>query len=91
MYVQLTLFDEEQVQAGTAARSLFDGSETKTEDVPGWVLRIVPEAAALIHVGDQPCALQKKPLTQEQVQRGHEYYHYLINGSVYAGTFVGAE
>lgn len=89
--VQLSLFDEERMPAGTVAQRLFDGKTVETEAVPDWVLRLVPETVAVIRIGDSLCALCKSPLAPEQVQQGHEYSHYLINGSVYAGTFVGAD
>lgn len=28
---------------------------------------------------------------QADIQRGHEYYHYMIGGRLYAGTFVGRD
>ncbi len=31
------------------------------------------------------------PGRQADIRRGHEYYHYMIGGRLYAGTFVGRD
>lgn len=42
-------------------------------------------------VGDHPQALVLMKLKPCQIPEGHEFYHYMIDGNVYAGTFVGKE
>ena len=87
-YEQFSLFD---AVSGTAAVSLFDGRKygvTKPSDL---MKRLVPRAAYAVMVGDHPQALVHTKLKPNQVPKGHEFYHYMIDGNVYAGTFIGKE
>lgn len=42
-------------------------------------------------MGDHPLVLKSAPTKEEDISEGHRYYHYIIDGQVYAGVFVGAE
>ena len=42
-------------------------------------------------VGTHPLVMRKTKLTADEVPEGHQFYHYLIDGAVYAGIFVGKE
>jgi len=87
-YEQLSLFD---AVSGTAAVNLFDGRKYGAAEPNELMKRLVPHAAYAVMVGDHQQALVLTKLTPSQVPEGHEFYHYMIDGSVYAGTFVGKE
>lgn len=87
-YEQLSLFD---AVSGTAAVSLFDGRKYGAAEPTDLMKRLVPRAAYAVMVGEHPQALVLTELKPNQIQKGHEFYHYMIDGNVYAGTFVGRE
>jgi hypothetical protein len=83
---QLSLFD---TASGAAAVNLFDGREYGVTEPTDLMKRLVPRAAYAVVVGDHPQALVPTRLKPSQIPEGHEFYHYMIAGNVYAGTFVG--
>ena len=87
-YEQLSLFD---AASGTAAANLFDGRKYGVAEPNELMKRLIPRAAYAVMVGNHPQALVLTKLTPSQVPEGHEFYHYMIDGNVYAGTFVGRE
>jgi len=87
-YEQLSLFD---AVSGTVAVSLFDGRKYGVAEPTDLMKRLVSRAAYAVMVGDHSQALVLTELKPNQIQKGHEFYHYMIDGNVYAGTFVGRE
>lgn len=85
-YEQLSLFD---AVSGTAAVNLFDGRKYGATEPTDLMKRLVPRATYAVAVGDHPQALVLTRLKLSQIPEGHEFYHYMIDGNVYAGTFVG--
>ena len=85
-YEQLSLFD---VVSGTAAVNLFDGRKYGVTEPTDLMKRLVPRATYAVVVRDHPQALVLTRLKPSQIPEGHEFYHYMIDGNVYAGTFVG--
>lgn len=88
LYEQLSLFDAVN---GTAAVNLLDGRKYGAEEPNDLMRRLVPRATYAVMVGGHPQALVLTKLRPNQVPRGHEFYHYMIDGNVYVGTFVGKE
>lgn len=85
---QLSLFD---VASGAVAVSLFDGCKYGTLEPDDSMKRLVPRATHAVMVGDHLQALVPAKLRPSQIPEGHEFYHYMIDGNVYVGTFVGKE
>lgn len=85
-YEQLSLCD---AVSGTAAVNLFDGRKYGVTEPTDLMKRLVPRATYAVAVGDHPQALVLTRLKPSQIPEGHEFYHYMIDGNVYAGTFVG--
>lgn len=83
---QLSLFD---TASGTAAVNLFDGRKYGATEPTDLMKRLVPRATYAVVVGDHQQALVPTSLKPSQIPEGHEFYHYMIDGNVYAGTFVG--
>lgn len=68
-----------------------DGGRTTASAPEGWMKRLVPAGEYVVMVGVHPLVLRPVPLRAEDIQEGHHYYHYLIDGQVYAGIFVWEE
>lgn len=85
-YEQLSLFD---AASGMAAVNLFDGRTYGVTEPTDLMKRLVPRATYAVVVGDHPQALVLTRLKPSQIPEGHEFYHYMIDGNVYAGTFAG--
>ena len=52
---------------------------------------LLPDGEYVVMVGTHPLVMRKTTLTADEVPEGHQFYHYLIDGAVYAGIFVGKE
>lgn len=90
MLGQLSLFDGEWLGCTTAV-NLFSHGKIQTKDVADWMKRLVPKGEFLVMVGKYPCVLQRTKMKPEEVSKGLEFCHYLVDGAVYSGTFVGSE
>lgn len=88
-YRQLSLFD--LVGDHTKAVCLFDGQEVSATQPESWMKKLVPAGELVAMVGDHPLVLSPTPLTAKDVRPGHEFYHYLADGVVYSGIFIGKE
>lgn len=51
--------------------------------------KLVPDGEFFIYVGKHPLVMRKTKLKREEIQKGHEFYHYMVGDAVYAGIFVG--
>lgn len=55
------------------------------------ILRLVPNCKYVLNVGGHDLALRKAEIQRNEVPVGHEFYHYIIDGVLYSGIFVGGE
>lgn len=87
---QLSLFFEE---APTEAEAicLFHGERAIAKKPEDWMTKLIPEGKYAVMVGRHPLVLRPVRGDRAQVQKGHEFYHYMINGRLYAGVFVGGD
>lgn len=84
---QLCLFDLVEVEDG--AKSCFTGRTEKKEKLTELMKKLVPDGEFFIYVGKHPLVMRKTKLKREEIQKGHEFYHYMVGDAVYAGIFVG--
>lgn len=57
--------------------------------VEPWMAALIPAGEYVVQVAGHPLVLRPMPGRQADIQCGHEYYHYMIGGRLYAGTIVG--
>lgn len=86
---QLSLFPREI--SGTLAISLFDGDEYGAKEPTVQMKKLVPDGEYFVMVGVHPLVLRATKLKCEEVPDGHQFYHFQIGDTVYAGIFVGEE
>lgn len=89
MFEQISLFDLHPED--TMARCSTGGRTAPANRPEPWMKRLVPNGEYFVRVGDHPLFLKSAPTKEEDISEGHRYYHYIIDGQVYAGVFVGAE
>ncbi len=89
-FMQLSLFDTD-ANTKVNAVSCMDGSALHTHKPEAKIKELVPESEYVVHVGGHLLALKPSKLTAETIPDGHRFYHYMINGKVFAGIFVGTE
>lgn len=53
--------------------------------------QMIDNCGYVVMVGTHPLVMRKTKLAVDEVPEGHQFYHYLIDGAVYAGIFVGKE
>ena len=87
--LQLSLFDNLLPETATAV-SCMDQAEVTATKPEGWMLRLVPDGEYMVKVGNHPMVLRPTRLKQAMIEKGHEFYHYLIGSRIYSGIFVGA-
>lgn len=68
-----------------------DGRSFHAEPAEGWMQRLVSGAEYFILTGGHQMALRPTQKPSEGIQTGHEYYHYHVGKSLYAGVFVGRD
>ena len=89
MYEQLSLFD---LAPGSAlAECCYDGSTRPAQRPEPWMKRLVPKGEYVVMVGPYPLMLRPVPVRAEDIEAGHRYYHYTIDGRVYSGIFLGRD
>lgn len=89
MCEQLSLFD--LAPEGIAAECCFDGSTRPAQRPEPWMKRLVPKGEYIVMVGPYPLMLRPTPVRAEDIEAGHHYYHYTIDGRVYSGIFLGRD
>ena len=87
---QMTFFAPLPI-TGAPAISLFDHTTHSSEKPSEWMKQLVPDGEYVVMVGTHPLVMRKTKLAVDEVPEGHQFYHYLIDGAVYAGVFVGKE
>lgn len=73
------------------ATCCMDGCPARASPVEPWMAALIPAGEYVVQVAGHPLVLRPMPGRQADIQRGHEYYHYMIGGRLYAGTFVGRD
>ena len=73
------------------ATCCMDGCPARANPVEPWMAALIPAGEYVVQVAGHPLVLRPMPGRQADIQRGHEYYHYMIGGRLYAGTFVGRD
>lgn len=68
-----------------------DSSEKIARKVEKWMSKLVADGEYFVNVDEHPLILRPVDVQPEDIRSGHHYYHYLIDGKVYAGIFVGRE
>lgn len=86
-YEQLSMFTM-NVDPITATCCM-DGCPARASPVEPWMAALIPAGEYVVQIAGHPLVLRPMPGRQADIQRGHEYYHYMIGGRLYAGTFVG--
>ena len=84
-YEQLSMFTM-NVDPVTATCCM-DGCPARASPVEPWMAALIPAGEYVVQVAGHPLVLRPMPGRQADIQRGHEYYHYMIGGRLYAGTF----
>lgn len=91
------MFDCEQLSlfgprlTGTVAVSLFTNRRCDAEKLELWMNKLVPDGKYFVMVGNHPLVLRATTMKREDVPNGHQFYHYQVGDTVYAGIFVGKE
>lgn len=86
---QMSLFDLIPVENG--ATSCFTGKIERLEKLTDMMKRLVPDGEFFVYVGKHPLVLRKTKLRREEIPEGHEFCHYTVGDTVYAGIFVGSD
>lgn len=73
------------------ATCCMDGCPARASPVEPWMAALITAGEYVVQVAGHPLVLRPMPGRQADIQRGHEYYHYMIGGRLYAGTFVGRD
>lgn len=84
---QLCLFDLVEVEG--RGKVLFHRKDREEGEAHGADEELVPDGEFFIYVGKHPLVMRKTKLKREEIQKGHEFYHYMVGDAVYAGIFVG--
>ena len=87
---QLSLFQYD-TPAEVEAICLFHGERATAKPLTDWMKRLVPEGEYVVMVGPYPLVLRPAHGRKEDVRVGHEFYHYIVDGRLYAGIFVGSD
>lgn len=85
---QLSLFDLELPDDLTAVCCM-DSSTAQARKPDAWMKEIVHEGEYAVIVGIHPMVLRPTRMSVADIPEGHSYYHYQIDGRVYAGVFIG--
>ena len=88
MYEQLSLFDPKPVMEKVAT-SCWTGIEMIARAVESWMTNLVSDGEYVVDVDGHACVLRPTKLSVEKIPQGHAFYHYMIEGKVYSGIFVG--
>ena len=91
MYEQMNLFTMMMPTVETKATWCYDNTIVEASKPKPWMNRLVPDGEYVVDVGGHPLVLKPTKLKVDGIAQGHQFYHYLIDGRVYSGIFVGAE
>ena len=78
-YQQLSMFTM-NVDPVTATCCM-DGCPARANPVEPWMAALIPAGEYVVQVAGHPLVLRPMPGRQADIQRGHEYYHYMIGSS----------
>ena len=77
-YEQLSMFTMNVEQV--TATCCMDGCPARASPVEPWMAALIPAGEYVVQVAGHPLVLRPMPGRQADIQRGHEYYHYMIGG-----------
>ena len=77
-YEQLSMFTMNVEQV--TATCCMDGCPARASPVEPWMAELIPAGEYVVQVAGHPLVLRPMPGRQANIQRGHEYYHYMIGG-----------
>lgn len=89
-FEQLSLFTMPEIR-GVVAVSCMDGEKMQAEKPEPWMTRLVAGGKYVVDIGGHPLVLRPASVSVDSIPEGHQFYHFLICGEVYAGVFVGSE
>ena len=89
-FEQLSLFTTPEIR-GVVAVSCMDGEKMQAEKPEPWMTRLVAGGKYVVDIGGHPLILRPASIPADRIPEGHQFYHFLIGGEVYAGVFVGRE
>lgn len=89
---QLSLFDTDFC-AGASAKCVWDmfTEEMAAEKPNEWMKKLVPSGEYVIEQNGKSMVLRPAKYSVADIPEGHEYYHYIINGKLYTGVFIGRD
>lgn len=91
-FEQLSLFSiSSSTPLEADAVSCMDNFPSKVLPAEPWMKALVPEGEYSILVAGHPLVLRPARIRPESIPEGHEFYHYLIDGRLYSGIFVGRD
>lgn len=88
MLEQLSLFDID-IPDDLTAVCCMDMRAAQARKPDAWMKDIVPDCEYVVAVGIHPLVLRPTRMSVADIPEGHSYYHYQIDGRVYAGVFIG--
>lgn len=86
-YEQLSLFTAIQPEA--VAINCSDRSQLPLVPLEDWIKKLVPSAEYAIRVADHCMALSEAKKIMKNIEPGHLYHYYSVNGRLFDGVFVG--
>lgn len=88
MYEQLSLFCRKE----TLAINLLFGKEYITAPPTPEMIALVPKGEYVVYLDrSTPCVLYPVKIGKESIPDGHFFYHFFVDGQLYAGIFIGKE
>ena len=90
---QLSLFDlmanlGSVSTAPAMARCIATGEMCETRKPTSDELRLVTDGKYTILVDKKPYVLQETDFSESDIREGYKFFHYVVNGRVYDGTFA---
>ena len=89
-YYQFNLFDDFPQKPCVVAINCFTREAVPAEEPEHWMLRLIPNGDYAVKIGEHSMVLRRLKSAASKIPAGLEYCHYLINGFLYFGVFVGA-
>lgn len=92
MIEQLSMFSMfTKPSNGIEAICCMDNEHVKALPAETWMKDIIPAGEYALSIAGHPLVLRPAKIAQKEIPTGHEFYHYMIGGSLYAGVFVGRD
>lgn len=89
MYGQTSLFD--LPEAGPKAICCMDGEERPLTILEPWMKRLVPAGQYAVKVAAYLMVLFPVKRKLADIEQGQLFHHYMVDGHLYDGVFVGRD